>query len=140
MKNYKQLLTLTIIFLVFYAAVFAVLIWFVFPGLDETQTASIVGILIGALAGALGGIVTTVLGIWERTREVDERTRDRVSDAALQLTKMDYELRQKSLELQNRQDLFLAPTKVYRELYKALLELNTTLKEHGLSPSKKTDF
>ena len=37
---------------------------------------------------------------------------------------MDYELRQRSLEFTKSQKKFLAPAKVYRELYKALFELH----------------
>lgn len=124
MKNNNQLVKVTIILICFYFIVFAALIWLVFPSLDSTAKAGIVGILAGSLAGALGSVITSLLGTWERSRDINERIKERVSSDSLQLTKMDYELRQKSLELQQGQQYFLAPVKVYRELYKALLELN----------------
>ena len=41
----------------------------------------------------------------------------------MELTRMDYELRQKSLTHAQQSQKFLAPVKVYREFYKALVQL-----------------
>lgn len=132
MNNTKQLIIIIVCFTLLYLLVFGALVWLVLPKLDSSAAAAIVGALGGALAGILGSAIVSVVGIWDRTRDVKERLKERVSAHALELTKMDFELRQKSLELLKERQLFLAPTKVYRELYKALLELH----EKGTWPPK----
>jgi hypothetical protein len=57
-------------------------------------------------------------------RVTDERIRDEASRVALELARMDYDLRQQALP-DGRAQQFLAPAKVYREFYKAIVELCT---------------
>lgn len=105
---------------------FGILFWLVFPKMDSAAAAGIVGTLGGALVVTLGSAMASFVDIWARSRDVEERLKDRVSKHALELTRMDYELREKSLDLSKTKQQFLAPAKVYRELYKALLELHKT--------------
>ncbi len=88
--------------------------------------AAIIGTLVGTLGGVIAATLTSLSSLWAGSRDVEERLKDRVSTHALELTRMDYELRQKSLELTKEKRDFLAPVKVYRELYRALLELHET--------------
>lgn len=87
--------------------------------------------IVGTIIGSIGGVFGFIISAWSKARELREKTedreeqiRDRSSKYALELTKMDFELRQKSLQSIKSKAMFLAPTKVYRELYKALLELH----------------
>ena len=118
------ILLITLVGLLFLAG-FILIAGMSFDSLSAAQAA-----IIGALAGALGGVVASTLSslssLWAGSRDFEERLKDRVSDHALELTRMDYELRQKSLELTKEKREFLAPVKVYRELYRALLELHET--------------
>jgi len=99
---------------------------FVLPRLDSPSVSGIVGVIVGAFTGLMGTVLSVFLGIWKTSKDADERIKDRVSNHALELTKMDYELRQKSLELSGTQQQFLAPAKVYRTFYRTLLNLHTT--------------
>jgi len=126
MITIKRLITVIVVFAAVYLVVLGVLLSLAFPRLDPTAIAGIVGGLVGALGGILGSAMASVVAVWDRSRDAEERLKDRVSSHALELTKMDYELRQKSLELTKRRKKFLAPVKVYRELYRALLELHNT--------------
>ena len=74
----------------------------------------------------LAPCITAIVGLWKTAKDADEKLKDRISDHALQLTKMDYELRQKSLDTSGTTQKFLAPVKVYRTFYRALYELHTT--------------
>jgi hypothetical protein len=80
--------------------------------------------LAGALLAAIGPITTAILTTIGQHRDVDERIRDEASRVALELTRMDYELRQQALP-EGGKKTFLAPAKVYRELYRAIVELRT---------------
>lgn len=124
MISVKKLILLIVTFMILYLIIFGVLIWLVLPRLDSPAIAGIIGAFGGALAGILGSATASVVGAWDRSREVNERLKDRVSSHALELTKMDYELRQKSFDTSKGKLIFLAPVKVYRELYRALLELH----------------
>jgi len=90
-----------------------------------------VTIIVGTVIGSIGGVLGFFVNAWIKDRELkekikdrEEQIRDRSARYALELTKMDFELRQESLKLVKGKRLFLAPIKVYRELYKALLELH----------------
>jgi hypothetical protein len=96
------------------------------PQIESPAVAGFVGFMIGAFSGIFGSILTAIVGIWQASRDAGERVKDRISEHALKLTQMDYELRQKSLELTRGVQHFLAPAKVYRTLYRALLELHTS--------------
>lgn len=119
-------------FMVIYLIAFGLIAYLIFPKIDSSAAAGILGAIGGALFGFLGASVTTLVAVWDRTRELTERLKDRVSNHAIELAKMDYELRQKSLEFSKTKKKFLAPVKVYREFYKALLELH----EKGTWPKK----
>ncbi len=111
---------------IFYVVAVFGFIYFLVPKLDSPTVSALAGIAIGSLAAILGPILNTLVSIWNRSKESEERLKDRVSNHALELTKMDYDLRQKSLETSGKTQEFLAPAKVYRTFYKALLELHTT--------------
>jgi len=95
-----------------------------FPSFDVTAKAVVIGALAGTIGGIIGSTITSLVNLWDRERDAEERLKDRVSSHALELTRMDYEMRQKALEVTKRRKKRLAPIKVYRELYRALLELH----------------
>lgn len=101
-------------------------IFYVFPRFESTTVAGFIGVLIGSLTTFISSVLASVVGFWKVSRESEERLKDRISNHALELTRLDYELRQKSLELTKTSQQFLAPAKVYRTFYKALYELHTT--------------
>jgi hypothetical protein len=90
-------------------------------GASDSATA-LIAALGGALAASLGPTITAMLTSFGQTRETDEKIRDEASRVSLELTRMDYELRQQALPDGYAQQ-FLAPAKVYREFYKAIVEL-----------------
>ena len=85
---------------------------------------TLIAALGGALVGSLGTVLTSLVTSMSQQRETDERIRDEASKVALDLTRMDYELRQQALK-EGESQQFLAPAKVYREFYKAVVELRT---------------
>jgi len=87
-----------------------------------TDATTLVAALGGALVGALAPVVTAALTSLEQQRSTDERIRDEASRVALELTRMDYDLRQRALR-EGQSQQFLAPAKVYREFYRAVVEL-----------------
>lgn len=97
-----------------------------FPNLDTSAQSAILGALAGAVGGVAASSIASLVVLWGNSRDVEERLKDRVSNHALELTRMDYDLRQKSLNFTREKQQFLAPIKVYRELYKALLQLHNT--------------
>ena len=106
--------TLTVVALVIFLK-------FVLPLLESPAVSGIVGMLVGAIMGLMGTVFSVILGIWKTSKDADERLKDRVSNHALELTRMDYELRK-----EGSQKKFLAPAKVYRIFYRTLLDLHTT--------------
>ena len=96
------------------------------PQINSPAVAGFVGVLIGAVSGIFGSVLTAIVGIWQASRESGEQVKDRISEHAIKLTQMYYDLMQKSLELTGSAQQFLAPVKVYRILYRALLELHTS--------------
>ena len=127
------------------AGVYILIIFIIFFLLIKYIESPVVAAIIGTFVGSIGGIFGLVIGAWNKDRELKEKIEDRAeqlkdrsSKYALELTKMDFELRQKSLKLTKNKKHFLAPAKVYRELYKALLELHgkgtwpKTIQELGL--------
>ena len=89
-------------------------------GLPETLIAA----LAGALVGSAAPVITAGMTSLEQQRATEAHIRDESSRVALDLTKIDYDLRLRALRPGQTQ-AFLAPAKVYRELYKAILELRT---------------
>ncbi|MHB1136622.1 MAG: hypothetical protein ACYCXR_09045 [Coriobacteriia bacterium] len=134
MKTSKAVLLLLACTVVAFGLLFGVLS--LLSGASQSVT-TLVAALGGALVASLGPVVTALISSVNQTRDTDERIRDEASRVALELTGLDYELRQQALEPGGRQQ-FLAPAKVYRELYKAVVELRTndtwpqTIEELGL--------
>lgn len=106
--------------------VIAIFIFLALPKIESAAVAGIIGVVVGSLVGLLGSVITSIVGIWSRVKDAEGRLKDRVSNHALELTRMDFDLRQKSLDLKKTKQAFLAPAKVYRTFYNALLELHTT--------------
>jgi hypothetical protein len=78
-----------------------------------------------AIIAVIGVGLTAIVALWKQSAEDEQKAKDRASDHALQLTRMDYDIRIKALELSKDRRQFLAPVKVYRELYRAFLDLHT---------------
>ncbi len=98
----------------------------ILPNIESPAVSGLTGVVVGAFVGMFGSILTAIVGAWRASKESGERLKDRVSNHALQLTQMDYDLRQKSLELTGKTKKVLAPVKVYRTFYRSLLELQTS--------------
>lgn len=94
------------------------------PITDSAAIAVIVGAMAGALGAVLTGALTALVAVWSQSVTHSQQLRDRVSSHALELTRMDYELRIRALDESRESAEFLAPVKVYRELYRALLQLH----------------
>lgn len=104
----------------------AFFLFWALPLINSPTIAGFIGVLVGSFAGLVGLFVTSIVGIWRVSKDADERLKDRISNHALELKRLDYELRQKSLDLKGTKKHFLAPAKVYRTFYRALLDLHTT--------------
>jgi hypothetical protein len=96
------------------------------PSIESPTVSGLLGVVIGSLVGLVGSTAAALVNVWKVTREAEQKLQDRISNHALQLTQMDFELRQKSLERSRSERFFLAPAKVYRTFYRALLALHTT--------------
>lgn len=111
-----------------YAAVAPILLfgvlWFsrYFGAAEPPMT--LIAALGGALVASLAPVVTATLSNLGQERDRIERIRDEASRVAIELTKMDYDLRQHALADGQTQQV-LAAAKVYRELYRAIVELRT---------------
>ena len=111
-----------------YAAVALILLfgvlWFsrYFGAAEPPMT--LIAALGGALVASLAPVMTATLSNLGQERDRDERIRDEASRVALELTRVDYDLRQRALSDGQAQQVLAAP-KVYRELYKAVVELRT---------------
>ncbi len=125
MNIQKIAVTIGVIVLLTGAAIGAFVYWFL-PQIKSPAVAGLAGVMVGALVGVFGSILTAIVGAWKASIEAEERLKDRISNHALQLTQIDYDLRQKSLDPTDKKQLFLAPAKVYRTFYRALLELHTS--------------
>ena len=104
----------------------AIIIYSILHRIESPAVSGLFGVLVGAFVGIFGSILTAIVGALRTSKESEEKLKDRISNHALQLTQMDYDLRQKSLELTDQAQQFLAPAKVYRTFYKSLLELQTS--------------
>jgi len=123
MNWWKIILLLVIYGIVAFGVLFGVLWIMHYYGLTDSTT-TLVAALGGALVASLGPIITAMFTSLGQQRDTDERIRDEASRVALELTRMDYELRQQALPEGYAQQ-FLAPAKVYREFYRAIVELRT---------------
>ncbi len=101
-------------------------VFYALPVADSATTAGIVGVAIGGMVGLFGSVVNMAVGMSRAARDADERLKDRISQHALELTRLEYQLRYNSLDRNKGTLLFLAPAKIYRTFYRALLELHTT--------------
>ena len=147
--NSKKIIWTIVFCILFIIIVIAIFVYWALPRIENPAVAGIIGVIVGSFSGLFGSIVASVVGIWRVEKDMEGRLKDRISTHALELTQMDYELRQKSLESRGDKQQFLAPAKVYRTFYRALLELHTTgkwpkeVEELGLlnifelSPEKK---
>jgi hypothetical protein len=122
----RQTLAAIVILSVLLIGGFVFIVLRAFPALDATAQAAILGAIAGMVGGVAVSSMTSLVSLWTTSRDVENRLKDRVSNHALELTRMDYDLRQKSLDLTGGKRQFLAPVKVYRELYRALLQLHET--------------
>ncbi len=85
---------------------------------------TLIAALGGALVASLAPVITSTLSSLGQERNRSERIRDEASRVAIELAKMDYDLRQRALADGQTQQV-LAAAKVYRELYRAIVELRT---------------
>jgi hypothetical protein len=119
-----QVLLLFVVFTLGGIAILLGLMWAASGSAQNPGATTLVAALGGALVASLGAVMTAMLGAVGQRRDTDERIRDEASRVALELTRMDYNLRQQALPEGGRQQ-FLAPAKVYREFYKAIVQLRT---------------
>ena len=132
---------------IIYIVLFALLLIIVWSQLDKPAIIAIVSVLAGGLAGIIGSFVGGIITLQRIETESEVKLKEYASSQALELTKLELELRRE----EGRQRQFLAAAKIYREFYKALFELYETktwpkaIEKQGLltiydfSP-KKTDL
>jgi len=107
---------------VVYLLLFAVLLLIVWPKLDKPAIIAVVSVLGGGLAGVVGSFIGAIIALQRVEKESEIKIKEYASAQALELTKLEIELRQK----EGRQKQLLAVAKIYREFYKALFELYDT--------------
>jgi hypothetical protein len=110
-----------ILVFVVYTAVVSGVFYGVLRLIGESTLVAAIG---GAFAASLGVAFTALLTLVGDRRTTDERIRDEASRVALELTRMDYDLRREAVS----DEVFTevnAPVKVYRELYLAFEQLRT---------------
>ena len=107
---------------VLFILLFSVLLLCVWPQLDRTAIIAVVSVLGGSLAGVVGTFVGAIIAMLRVEKESEIKIKEYASSQALELTKLEIELRQKD----GRQKQLLAAAKIYREFYKALFELYET--------------
>jgi hypothetical protein len=105
-----------------YILLFAILLLIVWPKLDKPAIIAVVSVLAGGLAGVVGSFVGAIIAIQRIEKERETKLKEYASSQALELTKLEIELRRK----EGRQKQLLAVAKIYREFYKALFELYET--------------
>jgi len=105
-----------------YILLFALLLLCVWPRLDSSAIIAVVSVLGGGLAGIVGSFVGAIIALQRVEKESEIKMKEFASSQALELTKLEIELRQK----EGRQKKLLAAAKIYREFYKALFELYET--------------
>ena len=96
------------------------------PKIEAPAANVVLGAVAGSLGAVMGAALTALVTLWARSSEDQQRLKDQASRQALELTRMDYELRKESLAVTKERRQFLAPIKVYREVYRALLQLHGT--------------
>lgn len=112
-----------------YMCFFAVVLWYLGPRLDTAAAAAIIGALAGGLAGVAGSALAGWFGSLHTAKESEDRIKSYASAQALELTKLDFELRRDAKALLHEEVMgekkFLAPLKVHRTVYNAFFELYT---------------
>ena len=119
-KNYsfKKVFWVPILYILFFGA----LLFFVWPKLDKPAIIAVVSVLGGGLAGVIGSFVGAIISVQRMEKESEVKLKEYASSQALELTKLEVDLRQK----EGRQKQLLAVAKIYREFYKALFDLYET--------------
>lgn len=107
---------------VVYILLFAFLLLIVWPQLDSAAIIAVVSVLGGGLAGVVGSFVGAIITLQQVQKESEIKLKEYASSQALELTKLEIELRQR----EGRQQQLLAAAKIYREFYKALFDLYET--------------
>lgn len=120
----KSPITLVVIVCVLIGIGLVGLLWWSLPKVSSPGT--IVGFVIGGFIGVITVLVNVAVGMWNRSRDVEEERKGRNMRAALDLTKMDARLRQEAARTSGDSVWLLAPLKAYRTIYKALEEFHTT--------------
>jgi hypothetical protein len=105
-----------------YILLFGILLLIVWPQLDKPAIIAVVSVLGGGLAGVVGSFVGAIIALQRVEKESETKIKQYASSQALELTKLELELRQK----EGRQKQLLAAAKIYREFYKALFDLYET--------------
>jgi hypothetical protein len=117
-----------------YIVLFAILLLIVWSQLDKPAIIAVVSVLAGGLAGVIGSFVGAFIALQRVEKETEIKLKEYASSQALELTKLEVELRRK----EGKQKQLLAVAKIYREFYKALFELYETrtwpkaIEEQGL--------
>lgn len=117
-----------------YILIFGILLLIVWPQLDRLAIIAVVSVLGGGLAGVVGSFVGAIIAVQRLEKESEIKLKEYASSQALELTKLEVELRRK----EDRQKQLLAVAKIYREFYKALFDLYETktwpkaIEEQGL--------
>jgi hypothetical protein len=107
---------------IIYIILFALLLIIVWAQLDKPAIIAIVSVIAGGLAGIIGSFAGGIITLKRIETESEIKLKEYASSQALELTKLELELRRK----EGRQRQFLAAAKIYREFYKALFELYET--------------
>jgi hypothetical protein len=89
-------------------AVFTVLSGSVWSRLDDKSVIAITSILAGGLAGLMGAFLSSVISHRRSEQECEDRLKQYASTQALELTKLEFDLRRGT----KRQNQLLAPAKV----------------------------
>jgi hypothetical protein len=105
-----------------YIILFGVLLFIVWTQLDKSAIIAIASILAGGLAGVMGSFIGAIIAAQRLEKESEIKLKEYASAQALELTKLEVELRRK----EGSQKQLLAVAKIYREFYKALFDLYET--------------
>ena len=123
----KRLIVGTFVVLVIYIGFVGAALRYLSSQLDTAAAAAIIGALVGGLAGVVGSALVGWFASWQTQKESEDRIKSYASAQALELTKLDFELRREAKaklhEEVFHEKTFLAPLKVHRTVYNALFEL-----------------
>jgi hypothetical protein len=89
----------------------------IFPDISST-VAGLLGVAIGSIGTFASSTISTLSNFNKSKYEI----KDRIAHQALELSRMYFDLQQKSSEDTQKVKQLLSPIKVYRELYRALIE------------------